>query len=234
MKWKDITLAQFQEIERINSRQLSDMDKALFSVCVIYGVTEYELDSTDPKKALKMVNRVTQIFESSFIPKAQNKIGRYFINYEVSSMSFGQYIELAFFLQDSVRHAHYIMATISKRWLQKHTASDHRKKSEFFLSRPVTEIIGCVGLIKVRFDEFNNEYKPLFGLDKAVAGDVQADDFNKRHGWIYSATQVKEHEGITLEETFSMPVRQALNALVFLKAKGKYEVEQLRKAKSVA
>lgn len=231
MKWSDITIAQFQQIERVNSRELPDIDKALFSVCIIYGLTEFELDNADPKKALKMTEQVSKVFESPFVPKAQNKVGRYFMNYDVSSMTFGQYIELAFFLQQPVQHAHYIMATISKQWLRK---QDHRKKSSYFLNRSVIEMMGCVGKIKERFEEFNKEYHPLFGVDKNVAGEVDTEDFNKRHGWVYSATQVAQHEGITLEQTFALPVRRALNALVFLKAKGKYEIEQIRKAKPVA
>jgi len=40
---------------------------------------------------------------------------------------------------------------------------------------------------------------------------------------------IKEHEGITLEQAFNLPVRQALNALAYLKSKGLYEEEQLKK-----
>lgn len=233
MNWSSITLAKFQQIEAVNSRELSDIDKALFSVCIIYNMTEFELDNTEPTKVLKMTTRVSNVFGSPFKPKAQTKIGRYFINYDVSSMTFGQYIELAFFLQNPTKNAHYIMATISKQWLRKHTASDHRKKANYFLLQPVISVMGGVGLIKERFEEFNKEYDKLFGVDKTVSGDVQDDDFNKRHGWIYSATQVAQHEGVNLDQAFALPVRQALNDLVFLKAKGKYEVEQLRKAKPV-
>lgn len=229
MNWSTITLAKFQQIEAVNSLNLSDMDKALFSVCIIYNMTEFELDNTAPGKVLRMTERVSKVFESPFNPKAQNKIGRYFVNYDVSKMTFGQYIELAFFLQDTVSHAHYIMATISREWMRKHTADNHRKKANYFLLQSVVDIMGGVGLIKERFEEFNKEYKKLFGVDKEVGGDVQDDDFNKRHGWIYSATQVAQHEGINLDQAFALPVRQALNDLVFLKAKGKYEVEQLKK-----
>jgi hypothetical protein len=234
MNWSNITLAKFQQIEAVNSLNLSDIDKVLFSVCIIYNMTEFELDNTAPGKVLKMTEHVSKVFESPFNPKAQNKIGRYFINYDISKITFGQYIELAFFLQDTVSHAHYIMATISKQWMRKHTANDHRKKANYFLTQPVTAIMGGVSLIKERFEEFNKEYGKLFGVDKTVAGDVQEEEFNKRYGWIYSATQVKEHEGIKLDDAFALPVRQALNDLVFLKAKGKYEAEQLRKNKPVA
>jgi hypothetical protein len=241
MNWNNITLGKFQQIEEINSRLIPDIDRVLFSTCIVFDRTEFELDNTDPKKVVKMMSRMQKIFETPLNAKAYNKIGRYFINYDVSKMTFGQYIELAFFLlpnakkEMDIQKAHYVMATISNQWLRKHTASDHRKKANYFLTQPVDKIIGSLKLIVESFGEFNKEYRSLFGVDKEVTGDVQEDAFNKRYGWIYSASQVAEYERITNDEAFALPVRQALNDLAYLKAKGKYDMEQLRKPnKSIA
>lgn len=233
MNWKDITLYKYQQIEEVNKQEMPDMDKVLFSACFVFDLTEHELDNTAPAKVLRMTTKMQKVFEMPFSPKASAKIGRYIINYDVSMMTFGQYIELAFFLVDKskvTQYASYIMATISRQRMHKHTTSDHRKKADYFLQQPVERVIGCINIIVDSFNRFNNEYKSLFGIDPDVAGNVQNDDFNKRHGWIYSATQVAQHEGIKLDEAFALPVRQALNDLVYLKAKGKYEAEQLRKS----
>lgn len=232
MTWNNITLGKYQQIDLINSQDHTDIDKVLFSACVIFDMTEYEMDNADPEQAVKMMAKMQSIFETPFNPKALTKIGKYIINYDVSKMTFGQYIELAFFLSDRTKvtqYAHYIMATISRQWPRKHTAKDHRKKANYFLNQPVEGVIGCVNRAVESFNQFNAEYKGLFGVDKNVSGDVQEEEFNKRHGWIYSATQVAQHEGITLDDAFALPVRQALNDLVFIKAKGKYEADQLRK-----
>lgn len=233
MNWNNITLGKYQQIDMINSKEQPDIDKVLFSTCVLFDLTEYEMDNTDPKRAIKMMAKMQSIFETPFSPKAQTKIGVYVINYDVSKMTFGQYIELAFFLADKAKvtqYAHYIMATISRQWPRKHTAKDHRKKANYFLNQPVESVIGGVNRITGSFNQFNTEYKGLFGVDKNVSGDVQEEEFNKRHGWIYSATQVAQHEGIKLDAAFALPVRQALNDLAFIKAKGKYEADQLRKS----
>jgi hypothetical protein len=236
MNWNKITLGKFQQIEEINSREIPDIDRVLFSACIVFDMTEFQLDNSDPKKVVKMMSKVQSIFETPFNAKPFNKIGRYFINYDISKMTFGQYIELAFFLSNSpIQHAHYVMATIGTRWLRKHTASDHRKKASYFLDQPIDKIIGALNRITENFAEFNKEYKGLFGVDKEVSGDVQEDVFNKRYGWIYSASQVAEYERITNDEAFALPVRQAFNDLVYLKAKARYEAEQLRKSnKSLA
>jgi hypothetical protein len=237
MNWSNISLFKHQQIEEINARDIPDIDKVLFSTCMLFDKTESELDNTDPQKVLRMATKMQRIFETPFSPKALTKIGRYTINYDISKMTFGQYIELAFFLSDKAKviaRAHFIMATISHQWLRKHTTADHRHKANYFLRRPVMEILGCISLITENFNMFNSEYKNLFGVDKEVSGDVQEQEFNKRFGWIYSATQVKEHEGITLDDAFAMPIRQAFNDLMFLKSKAKYEALQFKKMKTTA
>jgi hypothetical protein len=118
--------------------------------------------------------------------------------------------------------------------MRKHMASDHRKKANYFLRQPIEKIIGCVNLITENFNQFNSEYKNFFGVDKDVYGEVEEQEFNKRYGWIYSATQVKEHEGITLDDAFAIPIRQAFNDLMFLKAKAKYDALQFKKMKTTA
>ena len=230
MNWNKITLGKFQQLEEINNRNLSDLDRALFSACIIFDKTEYELDNTEPKKVLRLTNQLRKIFEKPINPVPYKKIGRYFINYDLSKITFGQYIELAFFLNKPVMNAHYILATLSNQWLRQNKASEHRRKANYFLTQSVTKIVGSLQRITEAFQAFNNEYKSLFGLDKEVTGDVEEDRFNKRYGWIYSAEQVAKYEGKSMEDTFSLPVRQAFNDLAYLKAKAKYEVEQLKKS----
>jgi len=235
MNWQDITLAKYQQLEKINMRAISDIDKVLFSACIIFDKTEYELDNETPKKVLKYTRQINKVFSEPFPEKHFDKIGKYFINYDISKISFGQYIELAFFLSGNpLQSAHYILATMSKAWLRKNKASDHRRKADYFLRQPVTMITGSVKVVIENFIAFNNEYKDLFGLDKEVTGaTAQEDRFNKRYGWIYSASRVAEYERITLDEAFGLPIGQALNDLTFLKAKDKYEYEQFKKQNKI-
>lgn len=236
MNWKNITLAQFRQLDEINNSEYSEMDKVLFSACVVFNKTEYELDNTDPRRVLKLTSKLTSLFETPYNPKAVTSIGKYHITYDISKITFGQYIELAFFLGgNAVQNAHYILATLSNLWLRKSKTSDHRRRAEYFLTRPILDVMGSVNRIITNYVDFNNQYSKLFGVDKEVGGDVSEQEFNKRYGWIYSASQVAEYERITLDEAFALPVRQALNDLAYLKAKSKYEIEQIRKSnKTVA
>ncbi len=231
MNWKKITLSKFRQLDEINARELSEIDKTLFSACIVFDKTEYELDNSNPAEVLKLSTKVSRLFAVPFKPKARSRIGKYFINYDISKMTFGQYIELAFFLSNNhVQNAHYVLATAGSRWFVKSKSKDHRKRADYFLTQPVAEVIGSLKRIVENFTAFNQEFSGLFGLDKEVTGDVEEDKFNKRYGWIYAASQVAEYERITTDDTFALPIRQALNDLMYLKEKGKYEAGLIKKS----
>ena len=228
--WDKITLYKFQQVEAINSKEMDELDKMLFTICMVFDYTEYQLDNLPLKKESKLTNKITKIFSSDFKEKIYKRIGWYFIDADVSKLTFGQYIEVAFFLSNGpLLNAHYVMASISHTLFNKNNADKHREKSQYFLNQPITKIMGNLKLIIENFTAFNNEYKALFGLDKEVSGDVQEDKFNKRYGWIFSASQVAEYERINLEQAFKLPIRQALNDLSYLKAKALYESEQIKR-----
>lgn len=228
--WNKISLYKFQQIDAINSRaDLEELDKGLFSTCVVFDMTEYQLDNAEPKKAGRLLTKAGKIFRTPFTPKPYKRIGKYFLNYDPSLMSFGQYVELSFFLQAPIKNAHYVMASISNTAFRKNDSKDHRKKAAYFLTQPVIKITGSLAHFSDNFKEFNNEYSKLFGLNPEVHGDVaKVDPFNKRYGWVYSAETVAAHERITLDEAYRLPVRQALNDLIYLKAKEGYEKELLK------
>lgn len=233
MKWSNVTLAQFQQTDDINRKNLSDIDKVLYSICVLFDMTEYELNNHDPEKVVKMMAEVKKLYESPMKEMPYRQIGKYVIIYDVSVITLGQYAELVYFFSNPIKNAHYILASMSKIWKRKYVTINHRRRAEYFLKQPVEKVIGSLKAIRESFEAFNLEYQRLFGVDTEVSGNVQDDEFNKRYGWIYSATQVAEHERITLDAAFGLPVRQAFNVLAYIKAKSKYEAQQLKKIKPV-
>lgn len=227
--WDKISLFKFQQIELISNKPgMSELDITLFSTCIVFGFTEFELDNLPLKKVTRLTAKMQKIFETPFTPVPQKRIGKYWINYDISKMTFGQYVELSYFLNNPLQFVHYIMASISNKLFRRNKSKDHRQKAEYFLKMPVSKITGSLTLLMETFSVFNKEYKSLFGLDKEVTGDVQSDPFNKRYGWIYSVEQIAAYERITNEQAFALPVRQAFNDLAYLKAKAKYEAEQLK------
>src|ERR1700744_6659555 len=97
--WKDISLYKFQQIEAINANPgMSDFDKTLYSVCAVFDLTEFDLDHKKVKKAAVLIKKVERIFRTPPKSKVLNRVGKYLINYDISKITFGQFIELYFFL----------------------------------------------------------------------------------------------------------------------------------------
>jgi hypothetical protein len=229
MNWNNISLYQFREVERINSDpKLDELDKLLFTTCSVFKITEYQLDTMPPKKAGKLIGKVEKIFSSDFKPRPFKRLGIYIIEYNISNLTFGQYVELSYFLQGNViQNAHYILASITHLPLLKNNTAKHRDKAENFLTYPITKTLGSVTLFIEKFTAFNKEYKSLFGLSEQRS-EVQTDIFNKNFGWQFSAREVANDLRITLDEAYRLPIREALNCLSYLKAKGQYEERQMK------
>lgn len=221
--WNKISLFKYQQLELIQQRNIDDFDKVMFSICAVFDKTEYQLDNMKPKVVNKLAALVTKIMQSEIKVKHYDVIGKYNINYDPAKLTFGQYIELSHYLSNNpLQNAHKILASVSI------SKEEHSLKAEYFLNQSVIKIIGSIALIIERIKLFNGEYKQLFGIH-SEDDKLDNDPFNKKYGWIYAASQVAEYERITLEQTYALPVRQAFHDLSFLKAKGKYELEQLKK-----
>lgn len=65
-KWNNISLFQFQQIDEITNRGIDELDKILFQTCVIFGLTEFELDNMAPAKAAKLMQKVSTIYTAEF------------------------------------------------------------------------------------------------------------------------------------------------------------------------
>jgi hypothetical protein len=224
LNWNKISLYKFQRLDEINNRDIPDMDKAFLSACIVFDFTEYEFDNLPLKKAMRYVSKVEKIIESDLELKLQ-KIGKFSMECDPSKLTFGQFIDLVFFLQSPMQNMHYVLASLASK-----DADTHKERAEYFLAQPIGKLMGCYKTFLDNFEAFQKEYKSLFGLDEDVAGEgASINKFNKRYGWIYSASMVAEYERITLDDAFALPIRRALNDLAYLKAKSKYESELLKK-----
>ncbi|CAB4153174.1 hypothetical protein UFOVP617_55, partial [uncultured Caudovirales phage] len=93
--------------------------------------------------------------------------------------------------------------------------------------------IGCFFLSSIQ--QLDKEFKGLFdsGDDESehdeVSGRETVHPFMRNYGWIYQAKLVAEHEGIRLEQVYSLKTIQFLNDLAYLKSKAEHEREQLKK-----
>lgn len=227
MNWKNITLAKFQRIDAWNSMPYDEIERMLHVVTEVYGMTEQQLDATRPRRVEKMIRKTAAIFSAPMPELRPERIGPYIIIYDISQATLGQYIEVEYFRFGQLWDAHRLLSSMSHYDNEPYRADGHPNRSEFFLHCPAAEVIGARAGILEAFERFNREYRSLFGLSEGTASEgAKGDPFNRKYGWIYSASQVAEYERITLNDAYGLPVRQAFNDLAYLKERGAYEVRE--------
>lgn len=230
-KWNKISLYKFQQIELINAKKdLDDIGKTLFSTCVVFDMTEYQLDNAPIRKVNRLVSEMQKIFSTELKPVPKKRIGKYFLNYDMGAIRFGQYRELSFYLSSNyIQNAHKILASVSNTWKRKNDSETHEKRAGYFLNKSIDKITGCLSLIVERFSAFNKEYNWLFGLDTEThESEAISNPFNKKYGWVYASEQIATLKKITLDEVDDLNIREVFNHLAYLKAKSKYEAEQIK------
>jgi hypothetical protein len=240
MRWKHITLKDYQHINAIDQDQSFDsIDKTMHITCYLFDYTENTLPKLPLKKVQKLILKTTKLFARLFPTKSPKCIGKYLLNYDMDKVLFGQYIELAHFLKgDNIDNAGQILASISRLPFRSNNSNNHKLVSAYYLLKPVTKVVGAMKKISESFTAFNLEYDSLFEFSDYDKGLIKDDEeplptpsqegFNEMYGWIYSATVIAEHRRIPLEEVYKITSREALNDLCYLKSKRNYDNEQLK------
>lgn len=228
MTWEDITLAQFRKIDVIlNDSNYDDMDIVLHVACILYGHTEAEMNALPLRRVRKYIKKIRGLISQPYEPVAVSQIGPYTVSYDIANWRLGQYIEQMYWFsqRDSLAQHHFIIASAVDRGKN----ITHEQVRTYMLGAPITQTGGVVKRVEMALQQFNSSYPGLFDLDGDTDGSAAVHPFNKRYGWLYSATCVADHERITLEQAYDIPVRQAMNDLSYLKSKNAYQNEQLDK-----
>lgn len=239
MTWNDITLGKYLEIHPVIENDWGDFDKFREIVYILTGKYEDVYKWTEDQ-----IKQYTFLFNIDFEKKVPNifKAGKkyYRINTDAERMVAARYIEVkTFYSNGYVQNMHRIIASFVvpvQRWGFKYRdikydATKHDKYSDDMLSLPFPIAYALTMHFLNIINTIDKRYPLLF--DEKI-GDDESDGqmgieqiFSKYYGWIFSTSQVAEHERITLDAAFELPVLQYLNDLAYLKMKGKVEKKQI-------
>jgi hypothetical protein len=149
-----LTIKQFQQINHINKLEIDDLDKSIMFVQVLTGKSEFEVNQMKVKKFNKLCSDVLKAFESMMVDLKKDKPTNlikangtwYWINYDVSKLDAGRYVETATFGVDLLDNLHKLMATmvVPMKWTWKglkpiqYDAMNHEKVAEDMLQADFT------------------------------------------------------------------------------------------------
>jgi hypothetical protein len=216
-----MTLAEYQRIAGFWDSENDEVTQIALIVCDLYNLSYDEVNNMEPRKFLKLSKKV----EKSFIGIDKKPLySRIKLNVDAFSITLGQFIEVQHFLKlGEIDSMHLVAASI---WEDKR---EHKLKAEILLNKNIRYVLKDISAFLLSFANLLNSYKGLFEAEEQnLEGEEDAKvekphPFIEQYGWIYSAKQVAEHEGITLDKAFELPVLQAFNTLAYLKSYQSYQ-----------
>lgn len=144
MKWNELTLWQYQQLMPIMTnpnKDWTELDKEVKLLCVITGLTEYQIDSLnieDLKELRKDLAFLDEPIEGKPVDYITTNGKRYRMNYDIKNMPSARYIESKVFSKDTLGNLHKIAASMvipqKKNWYgkwidDKYDASKHEEYS---------------------------------------------------------------------------------------------------------
>jgi hypothetical protein len=242
--WKDITVEKYQFVNEIYKQEGEDIDKVINVLAVLLDSTPKEIGNLSIPNFHRLSSYVNALCQN--IPQSEPKKWikangkRYYVNYNVESHRLAQYIEVQHFLKGGlIDNLHLIMASVvqpSRFFIkQKNDSNKHQEIAQDLLKANFIDLYNSGVFFCQVFTEFNKGYSGLLELnnepiesEEVVPDFEESDEFQQRYGWIFSATQVAQHERITLDQAYDLNIVQAFNDLSYLKALKKHE-EKLNK-----
>jgi hypothetical protein len=213
-----MTLKQYQRIAGFYNQSDDEITQVALIVCDMFKLSHEQVDNMQPKQFIKYSNKVTKQFK-----KLGKKplLGRLKLETNAKKITLGQFIEVQHFLkQGEIDAMHLVTASI---WGD---SRQHQVKADLLLKKHIRLILADYTTFLQSFAELLQGYKGLFESDEVVEDEGKMEKphpFIEQYGWIYSAKEVAQHEGITLDKAFDLPILQAFNALAYLKSEQAYQ-----------
>jgi hypothetical protein len=214
-----MTLSQYQRIAAFWDSDNDEVTQVALIICDMHNLSYDEVDTMEPKKFIKLSKQV----ERSFY-KLDKKpfFSRMKFTTDATKINLGQFIEVQHFMkQGEIDAMHLISSSI---WQDKR---DHATKAEILLDINVRYVLKDFTLFLLSFSNLIKSYKGLFEVEQVEEEEEgkmeKPHSFIEQYGWIYSAKQIAEHEGISLDKAFELPILQAFNTLAYLKSFQSYQ-----------
>jgi len=213
-----MTLQQYQRIAGFYNQSDDEITQVALIVCDMFNLSHEQVDNMQPKEFIKYSNKVTKQFKNL---GKKPLLGRLKLETDAKKITLGQFIEVQHFLKmGEIDAMHLVTASI---WSD---SRDHQVKADLLLKKHIRYILADYTTFLQSFAELLQGYKGLFESDEVVEDDGKMEkphSFIEQYGWIYSAKEVAQHEGITLDKAFDLPILQAFNALAYLKSEQAYQ-----------
>lgn len=208
-------LRDYQRVAALYSEQQDEVTNVALLISDLYNKTYEEVNNLTKWKFLWYTWRISRKFSKVDIRPWWSWMR---FQTDATKITFGQFIETQHFVKlGEIDSINLVAATILKG------KRDHTRKASYLMRNNVRHSLWAVKKYLESFQKLIESYAGLFETDSESDTMEKPHPFVEQYGWIYSATQVAEHERIKLDEAFDLPVIQALNVLAYLKSYQSYQ-----------
>lgn len=210
-----MTVRKYQRIQEIQATTLDDIDRVALIVCELFNLSAEYVNNLSSLKFLKYADKATKLLQTK-----EPFFNQIRIETDATKITLGQFIECITWLKNDVAQSlHLLAASLTFNFKN----FDHQYRANIFLDVPAGAIVHHVNTFVQSFEALILSYKGLFEVEDQEEEPEKPHPFIDQFGWIFSAKQVAEHEVITLDKSFDLPIIQALNVLCYLKSKQSYD-----------
>ncbi len=211
-----MTVEKYIRLAGVFDPQGDKVEMIAILICELFDKTEDEVDNLTKKQFIKLSGKVGDEMKSATV-KPLSPILEFAA---FDKINFGHFVDTMHFMKmgeiDSIPH---IACSI---WDNK---LPYKDKLSQIMQMEAYEVIPFVTEYMEAFAQLIESYPVLFA---PVEEDEKKSVFIENFGWIFAAKRIAEHQIITLDQAFELPVVQALNALAYLKSEQEYLEEVMR------
>jgi hypothetical protein len=213
-----LTLKQYQEVQKI-CKENSDVTIANgLTISYLFGLSIEQVNQISAKQYFRYLGKIS-VSKPLF-----NFTDRF--ETDIKNITFGQWLEVTEWLKHDIDT---VIDKVAASILYDRTSHplDCQRVQKFNAGI----VIEAVSKFIESYAKLLNEYEWLFKSDEDFEGETEAErlrrlrkthPFLKQWGWIFSAKEVAQHNGIKLDEAYNLPIIKALNDMCYLKSLSKY------------
>lgn len=210
-----MTVDKFQRVYSIQSITTDETEKVCLMLSEVFGLDYTELMLNEVKGVDKYIKRLNK--------KIETKQGLFSLKLitDAQKITLGQFIECQHWLKsDPILNLHLIAASILKK------RKEHKLDADRILNVDIKRVHDKVYKFIESFRQLIESYSGLFEIEEDIEDKPKRRSqhiFPERYGWMFSAKEVADYEGVKLNDAYEINIIQALNTMSYLKSKASYE-----------
>lgn len=206
-----MTVLQFQKIGKIQAEDV--VDHIGYAICELFKLTPKQVDNLPRVVQLLLAGRVAKQLSNVRKPKW---FAPDFIEH-AEQITFGQFVEVNEWMK---RGADDCLPMIAASILVER--GNHKEDAAKMQRLNIRKVLPAVENFLQSYFDLTLQYAGLFESNSSEEEGEEAHPFITNFGWMFTAKEVANYLGVTVNEAYKINIIEALNVMAYLKTHNEY------------